>query len=226
MKLSILIPVYNEERTIKEIIERVKRVRIPLSKEIICVDDGSRDKSLDILKKIKGIKVIEHIQNSGKGAAVKTGISNSTGDIIIIQDADLEYNPNEYGSLIKPIIENRADVVYGSRILKKSNKYSRFSFYIGGKFVTFLTNLLYNTKLTDEPTCYKVFRSSIIKKINIKENNFEWEPEVTAKIAKKGIKIAEVPISYNPRTIKEGKKIKWRDGLRALWILIKYRFSD
>lgn len=227
IKLSILIPVYNEEKTIKKIINIIKKVDIgKVKKEIVVVDDGSKDKTFNVLNTINGIKLIKHKVNQGKGAAIRTAIKHATGDIIIIQDADLEYDPNEYSSLIKPIIENKAKVVYGSRRLKKENKkYSGFSFYLGGVGLTVISNILYpSLHITDEPTCYKVFKSDVIKNIDLKCNRFEFCPEVTAKIAKKGIKIYEVPISYFPRSIKEGKKINWKDGFEAVWTLVKYRF--
>ena len=229
MILSILIPVYNEEKTIKKVIDVVKKVDIgKVKKEIVVVDDGSKDNTLKVLKKIKGIRLVGHVKNQGKGAAIRTAIKHASGDIILIQDADLEYDPNEYWSLIKPIIDGKAKVVYGSRRLKKGNvQYSGISFLIGGLALNVIANLLYpNLRITDEPTCYKVFRSDIIKSINLKCKRFEFCPEVTAKIAKKGIKILEVPISYHPRSIKEGKKIKWRDGVEAVWTLLKYRFVE
>jgi len=229
MKLSIIIPAYNEEKTIEEVIRRVKKSKIKnIKKEIIVIDDCSTDNTFKIVSKIKGIKLIKNKKNLGKGGSVKKGFQISTGDILIIQDADLEYDPNDYWKLIKPIINKQAKVVYGSRRLNKKNKkYSGLSFYLGGVFVTLMTNLLYpGINLTDEPTCYKVFNSEIIKKIKLNGNKFEWEPEITAKIYKKKIKILEIPISYHPRSVKEGKKINWKDGLQAIWTLIKYRFVD
>ncbi len=228
MKLSVIIPVYNEQATIGKIIEVVKKADIgSVKKEIVVVDDGSSDGTLEKLKGIRDIKLIAHKKNSGKGAAIRTGIKHTTGDIIIIQDADLEYDPNEYSMLIKPIIEGKAKVVYGSRRLNKKNvPYSGLSFFIGGHSLTFLANLLYNAKITDEPTCYKVFRADILKGMKLKCSRFEFCPEVTAKVAKQGIRIHEVPISYYPRSVEEGKKIKWRDGFEAVWTLLRYRFFD
>ncbi|MCB9358474.1 glycosyltransferase family 2 protein [Candidatus Woesearchaeota archaeon] len=229
MKLSILIPVYNEEKSVKKLIDIVKKVDIgKVQKEIVVVDDGSSDKTLEVLKKIKGIKLVGHKKNSGKGMAIRTAIKHATGDIIIIQDADLEYDPNEYKILIEPIIKGKADVVYGSRRLKKSNKkHSGISFYIGGVGLTVITNILYpNANITDEPTCYKVFKTDILKDIKLRCKKFEFCPEVTAKVLKKGIKIYEVPISYYPRSTAEGKKIKWQDGIEAVWTLVKYRFMN
>ena len=229
-KLSIIIPCYNEKNTLPVILEKVKNVRLisNLRKEIILVDDFSSDGTREYIKKIKDKNLIKifHNQNQGKGTAVKSGIKKASGDIIIIQDADLEYNPEDYNSLIKPIIEGKAKVVYGSRVLKKENKYSYLSFFMGGKLVTLVTNLLYFTRITDEPTCYKTFEAEIIKNIKIEGNRFEWEPEVTAKILKRGIKIYEVPISYFPRSKEEGKKINWLDGIKAIWTLFKYKFKD
>lgn len=229
MKLSILIPVYNENKTTKQLIDLVRKVNIgKVDKEIVVVDDGSTDNTFEVLRQIKGIKLIKHKKNQGKGAAIRTAIKHATGDIILIQDADLEYDPNEYKSLIDPIINGRAKVVYGSRRLKKDNKkYSGVSFYMGGIFLTFITNILYpSAHITDEPTCYKVFKADIIKNMNLRCKRFEFCPEVTAKVIKKGIKIMEIPISYYPRSVEEGKKINWRDGIEAIWVLFKYRFVD
>lgn len=239
MKLSIIIPTYNESKTIKRLISLVKKADIKdVKKEIIVIDDGSSDNTAEIVKQIRDIKLIKHKRNSGKGAAVKTGIKHATGDIIIIQDADLEYDPNEYYKLIKPIIDKKLRVVYGSRFLKleqkrrlinlgfKKHKVAYIMFFLGGRIVTWATNILFLTNLTDEPTCYKVFDAKLVKSIKIKSNRFNWEPEITAKILKRGIKIHEVPISYYPRSIKEGKKINWKDGIQAVWTLLKYRFID
>lgn len=227
MKLSVLIPVYNEEKTIKKVINLVKKSDTgSVKKEIIVVDDGSTDKTLEVLKRIKGVKLMAHKKNSGKGAAIRTAIRHATGDIIIVQDADMEYDPNDYKALIKPIIEGKAKVVYGSRRLKKENrKHSGFSFYLGGIGLTVITNILYpQLHITDEPTCYKVFRADVLKSLSLRCKRFEFCPEVTAKIARKGVKICEVPISYYPRSVKEGKKINWRDGIEAIWTLLRYRF--
>jgi len=227
-KLSIIIPAYNEKDTVLEIINKIKAVDLgKVMKELIIVDDFSKDGTREILQNIhdKEIKTHYHKKNMGKGMAIRTGLKHVTGNIVIIQDADLEYNPEDYKQLIKPILENKYDVVYGSRVLdKKELKYAYYTFYLGGRLVTFFTNLLYFSNLTDEPTCYKTFKTNVIKNIDIKGERFEWEPEVTAKILKKGIKIHEVPISYYPRDRKHGKKINWKDGIQAIWTLVKYRF--
>jgi len=203
---------------------------VPLEKEVIIVDDGSTDGTTICLKEIEkerlpGVKIIFKEKNEGKGSAVRTGINLATGEIIIIQDADLEYEPLDYLVLIKPIQEGRAKVVYGSRILSRSAK-SSLGFYLGGRLLTLLANLIYGIKITDEPTGYKVFASSVIKKLRLKENGFAFCPEVTARIARAGYQITEVPIHYHPRSRKEGKKIKPIDGLKAIWSLVKYRFCD
>ncbi|HPO51445.1 MAG TPA: glycosyltransferase family 2 protein [bacterium] len=225
MKLSIIIPVYNEKSTIVDIIQKVRDV--PMNKEIIVVDDGSIDGTKDVLNQLKEqypeIKIYFLEQNMGKGYAIRRGLQETTGDVIVIQDADLEYDPMDFLNLIKPIMDGRADVVYGSRVLGKNPK-SSFSFYVGGRLLSFLSNILYKTSITDEPTCYKMFKRGVITSIKLRCKGFEFCPEVTAKIAKKGIKIYEVPIRYAPRTKREGKKIKWKDGLIAIWTLIKYKF--
>ncbi|OQB71738.1 MAG: Undecaprenyl-phosphate mannosyltransferase [candidate division TA06 bacterium ADurb.Bin131] len=226
MKLSVIVPVYNEKNTIEVIIQKL--LTVPINKEIIIVDDGSTDGTSQILKKISQqkfplIKVIFQPKNIGKGYAIRRAINEITGDVVVIQDADLEYEPMDYLRMIEPIEQGRADVVYGSRILGK-NQTSSFSFYVGGRILSFFTNLLYGTSITDEPTCYKMFKSDILKGIKLNCKGFEFCPEVTAKIAKKKIRIYEVPIRYTPRKIREGKKIRWKDGVIAIWTLIRYRF--
>jgi len=227
MLLSVIIPVYNERDTILKILEKVKSVKI--DKEIIIVDDFSTDGTREILESLKGkdekLKIIFQKKHVGKGFAIRTALKFVEGEIVLIQDADLEYDPNEYPKLIEPILEGKAKVVYGSRVLKKNPKAS-IIFYIGGRFLSFLTNLLYGTNITDEPTGYKVFSTDVLKSIDLKCLGFEFCPEVTAKVAKKGYKIYEVPINYNPRSIKEGKKIRFKDALKAVFTLIKYRFID
>lgn len=226
MKLSVILPVYNEKNTIEEIIKRTEAVN--LNKEIIIIDDYSNDGTREIIKeKInqKNIIKIFHSKNKGKGACIRSGLEKATGDIVIIQDADLEYDPEDYYKLVKPIMEGKASVVYGSRALGKC-KYSYLRYALGGKFLSFLTNILYGSNITDEPTCYKLFKTELIKSLNLKCTGFEFCPETTAKILKRGYKIFEVPISYHPRKIEEGKKINWKDGIKAIWTLIKYRFVN
>jgi len=223
LKLSIVIPVYNEGSTIKKIFDRVRSVDLP--KEIIIVDDCSNDGTGDILAAlpVDGVRIFYHEHNQGKGAALRTGFQNATGDIIIIQDADLEYDPAQYPKLIKPIVEGRADVVYGSRFAGGDEHRVLFFWHmLGNKFLTFLSNLLTNLNLTDMETGYKVFRREVLEQITIEENRFGFEPEITAKIAKMDVKIFEVGISYAGRSYKEGKKIDWKDGASALRCILKY----
>jgi len=225
MKLSVVIPVYNEKGTIREIIQRVKAINI--EKEIIIVDDFSTDGTREFLKELaaNGEKVFFHEKNMGKGAALRTGFQHITGDYVVVQDADLEYDPEDYHKLLVPVLKGKADVVYGSRFTgERRNMFLHH--WLGNKFLTFMTDILYNTTLSDMETCYKLFRADIIKGINIKSNRFNFEPEITAKILKQGIRIYEVPISYTGREFSEGKKITWVDGLSALWALIKFRFID
>ncbi|MBU2235934.1 glycosyltransferase family 2 protein [Patescibacteria group bacterium] len=225
MKLSIIIPVYNEKGTFKKIIKKVKAV--PYEKEIIVVDDGSHDGTREILKNFKDpeVQIYYHEKNYGKGRAIRTGFEHMTGDVVLIQDADLEYDPQEYGALLKPIQDGKAEVVYGSRF-RGEGKAMLFWHAIGNKFLTFVTNILYDTTITDMETCYKVFKTDIIKNLKLTANRFNIEPEMTAKVLKKGYRIYEVPISYTGREYDEGKKITWRDGFIALWTLIKYRFVN
>lgn len=221
--LSIIIPVYNEKETINDIIDAV--VATPYRKEIIIVDDCSTDGTRNILTKIKkdGLKVYMHDKNQGKGAALQTGFSHATGDIILIQDADLEYDPQEYSTLINPILEGKADVVYGSRFAGHgAHRVLYFWHYMGNRFLTFLSNLFTNLNLTDMEVCYKAFTREAIAGVKIKEKRFGFEPEITAKMARKKLRIYEVPISYYGRTYEEGKKVTWKDGLRAMWCIIKY----
>jgi glycosyltransferase involved in cell wall biosynthesis len=221
--LSIIIPVYNEKETINDIIDAV--VATPYRKEIIIVDDCSTDGTRNILTKIKkdGLKVYRHDKNQGKGAALQTGFSHATGDIILIQDADLEYDPQEYSTLINPILEGKADVVYGSRFAGHgAHRVLYFWHYMGNRFLTFLSNLFTNLNLTDMETGYKAFTREAIAGVKIKEKRFGFEPEITAKMARKKLRIYEVPISYYGRTYEEGKKVTWKDGLRAMWCIIKY----
>jgi glycosyltransferase involved in cell wall biosynthesis len=228
MKISVVIPVYNEVETIEEIISRV--ISVAMDKEIIVVDDFSTDGTRERLEKIvhsqDNIKVLYHQGNKGKGAALRTGFASLTGDVVIIQDADLEYDPIEYPRLLEPILDGRADVVYGSRFLGGPHRVLFFWHYVGNKFLTLISNALTNLNLTDIETCYKVFLSKILEDIDFKSNRFGFEPEFTAKVAKMKLRIYEVPISYSGRTYSEGKKITWKDGLMALFQIIWYRLFD
>ncbi len=233
LKLSIIIPVYNERKTIDQILKKIENINIRyIEKEIIIVDDFSVDGTRDILKKIKKHKVYYHDKNYGKGSAVKTGFRNASGEIILIQDADLEYEPGDYNKILEPILNNNAQIVYGSRFLNK--KYRLFgknrtilpTHLIGNKLLSFFTGLLYNSKVTDMETCYKVFKKDVLNNIKIKSRRFDFEPEFTAKVLKKGYKIIEVPIQFNARGVEEGKKITVLDGIKALFVLIKYRIID
>ena len=225
-KLSVIMPVYNEKDTIEEILRRVRSVNI--DKEIIVVDDFSTDGTREILQQLADggdLRVIFHPKNRGKGAAIRTALEHAAGDIIIIQDADLEYDPAEYRRVIRPILKGRAKVVYGSRFLGE-HKAMYFWHQVGNKLLTLVTNVLYDTTLTDMETCYKAFLADVIKPIKLRANRFDFEPEITAKVLKRGHRIYEVPISYAGREFHEGKKISWKDGVVALYCLIKYRFVD
>ena len=225
-KISILIPVYNEKDLLLEILKQVEAVDFGLEKEIILIDDCSTDGTKDLYEKIP-YKVLYHQRNMGKGAALRTGLSAATGDIIIIQDVDLEYNPKDYKPLVHLITTNAADVVYGSRLAdtRNSGNFLMLS-YLANVFLTLLTRILYGVYMTDMETCYKAFRADVIKGISIKSNRFDFEPEITAKVLKKNVRFQEVPISYNARKTEEGKKIGWKDGVQAIFTLLKYRFFD
>jgi len=224
MKLSIIIPVYNEIKTVEEVVNKVKKLEI--NKEIIVVDDGSSDGSRELLKSLKDIKLFLHEENGGKGKAVRTGLDNVTGDVVVIQDADLEYNPEDFIKMFEEI-KKGSKVVYGSRFLgKKFDKVIIKSHYVGNKFLSLLTSLLYFKKITDMETCYKMFRKEVMEGINLKARGFDLEPEITSKILRKGYNIKEILIRYNARDFKEGKKITWKDGVKAGWYLLKYRFGD
>lgn len=227
MNLSVIIPVYNEKNTIRELVRRVQAMN--MAYEIVIVDDGSKDGTRDILAELDAknkVRVILHEKNQGKGAAVRTGIHAATGDVLLIQDADLEYDPREYPGLLKPIEENNADVVYGSRFLGAPHRAILFWNMVANKLLTLMTNILYNNILTDMETGYKVFRREVVADIHLRANRFDFEPEFTAKILKKKVRLYEVPISFNPREYSEGKKIGLRDAFEAVWALIKYRFVD
>ena len=229
-KLSIIIPVYNEVETLDEILGQVQAVKLKLEKEIILVDDFSTDGTRDILKQIEDLndpsmQVFYHSVNCGKGAALRTGFQNATGDLIIIQDADLEYDPQDYPKLIQPIIEDQADVVYGSRFIDGMQKGLRIS-YIANRFLTFLSNLLTGLWISDMETCYKVIKTSILKEMHLTSDRFGIEPEITAKIAKRKCRLVEIPINYRGRPFDEGKKIGWKDGVAAIFHIIRFRFMD
>ena len=231
MKLSIIIPVYNEEKTIGKIVNKVEKVNLEkIKKELIIVNDASKDNTNNILKKLvkkyKNIRVFSHKVNQGKGAAIRTGLKYFTGEIIVIQDGDLEYNPEDFKILIKPLIEKKAKVVYGSRLLGEERGFNVPLHYIGNRILSLITRILYFKRITDMETCYKMMTKDVIKSIKLKAKRFEFEPEITAKIIKKGYKIIEIPIIYNCRSFQEGKKITWKDGIKALYYLLKYRFFD
>lgn len=232
MKLSVVIPAYNEERTVAETIQRVRAVDLGgVELEIVVVDDGSQDQTREILKTIPGIRVVLHERNSGKGAAVKSGFRAATGDVLLIQDADLEYDPQDYGALLQPIVDGRAEAVIGSRFLLerlkffgKGAKSPFFTHYIGNKLIVAITNGLYGHSATDYEGCLKAFSKKIVDSIPIDANGFEYDNELICKLLRRGHRIAEVPIKYRPRTYEEGKKIKWQDGVRMIWTIVKWRF--
>jgi glycosyltransferase involved in cell wall biosynthesis len=232
-KLSILIPAYNEEKTIVPLLEKVAKASPNgLVKEVIVINDCSRDSTEELVldyqaRNPENLSVyFRQPENLGKGAAIRKGLEFVTGDYVIIQDADLEYDPEDYGLLFDTLERENLKVIYGSRFLKPQNKHSYQRYYFGGRLVTIVANILFCQRLTDEPTCYKFFDAAFLKSIPLKCTGFEFCPEVTAKTAKRGVKIREVPISYYPRLIEEGKKIKWTDGIEAIWTLLKYRFTD
>ncbi|HEX8730861.1 MAG TPA: glycosyltransferase family 2 protein [Ktedonobacterales bacterium] len=225
-RVSVIIPVYNEVKTILEVVRRVASQ--PTVGEIVIVDDCSTDGARELLQETsfpETVKVLYHDRNMGKGAGIRTGVKAATKDIIIIQDADLEYNPTDFPVVLRPILDGVADVVYGSRFLGTHRSFM-FSHYVGNRFLSLVTNVLYNNMLTDMETGYKAFRAPVIKDIQIRSNRFDFEPEITAKVLKRGYRIYEVPIYYAGRDYAEGKKITWRDGFAALWALLRFRFSD
>ena len=225
MGLSVVIPVYNEVSTIETVVKRVRAV--PIEKELIIVDDGSTDgtlEKLDAVERLDDVRVVRHERNQGKGAALRDGFGLATQDIVVVQDADLEYDPEDYHRLIQPILDGKADVVYGSRFIGgRSHRVLYFWHSIGNRFLTLLSNMLTNLNLTDMETCYKMFRREVLQLIEVEEDRFGFEPEITAKVVKiPGVRVYEVGISYAGRTFQEGKKIRWRDGLHAVWCIIKY----
>ncbi|MGE5245592.1 MAG: glycosyltransferase family 2 protein [Betaproteobacteria bacterium] len=224
--LSVVMPVFNERDTVEEIVRRV--LAVPLRLELVVVDDGSTDgtrERLEALQAELGFRLVRQPRNQGKGAAVRAGLAHVTGDIVVVQDADLEYSPEEYPALIELICEGRADVVFGSRFLGRHRVFL-FTHYLGNRLLTLVTNVLYNTVLTDMETCFKVMRAEVVRSMTLRSDRFGIEPELTAKIFKRGYRVYEVPITYDGRGYTEGKKITWRDGVVALWVLIRYRFTE
>ncbi|HBL17912.1 MAG: glycosyl transferase [Elusimicrobia bacterium GWA2_69_24] len=225
-KLSVIVPAFNEERTIAAMLRVLLQVRSPIPLEVLVVDDGSTDGTCRVVEGISDprLRLIRQPANRGKGAAIRAGIAVATGDWILIQDADLEYDPHDIPALLGPALKGGADAVFGSRILRPNNPASYLRFYWGGRLLTLWTNLLFGAAITDEPTCYKLLRSDLLRSLDLRCEGFEFCPEVTGKLLRRGVPIAEVPISYRPRSIEEGKKIRWIDGIEALWVLLRVRF--
>ena len=226
-KLSVIVPVFDERNTVVEIVRRMRAVDLPVELEIVIVDDGSTDGTRDVLRQLgdSTVRVVTHEANRGKGAAIRSGLAQVQGDLVLVQDADLEYDPEDWPKLLNPIMRGKAQVVYGSRFTGERRN-MLFLHWVGNRFLSLVTNVLYNTTLSDMETCYKLFDRSVLDGITLRATRFEFEPEVTAKILRRGIRIYEVPISYTGREVDEGKKITWRDGFVALWTLVKYRFVD
>ncbi len=226
-KLSVIVPVFDERNTVVEIVRRMRAVELPVDLEIVIVDDGSTDGTRDVLRQLADstVRVISHDVNRGKGSAIRTGLEHVTGDLVLVQDADLEYDPEDWTKLLAPIMRGKARVVYGSRFTGERRN-MLFLHWIGNRFLSLVTNVLYNTTLSDMETCYKLFDRRLLDGITLRAERFEFEPEVTAKVLRQGVRIYEVPISYTGREFDEGKKITWRDGFIALWTLVKYRFVD
>jgi glycosyltransferase involved in cell wall biosynthesis len=225
--LSVIVPVFNERSTVAEIVRRMRSVELPIEREIVVVDDGSDDGTGAVLTQLRDstVRVIAHPQNRGKGAAIRTGLESATGDLVLVQDADLEYDPEDWSRLLAPVLKGRARVVYGSRFTGERRN-MLFLHWVGNRFLSLVTNVLYNSTLSDMETCYKLFDRRVLDGIRLHADRFDFEPEFTAKMLRRGIRIYEVPISYAGRELSEGKKITWQDGVTALWTLVKYRFVD
>jgi glycosyltransferase involved in cell wall biosynthesis len=226
-KLSVIVPVFDERNTVVEIVRRMRVVELPLELEIVVVDDGSTDGTRDVLRQVADstVRVVMHDANRGKGAAIRTGLAHVSGDLVLVQDADLEYDPEDWPKLLNPVLRGKARVVYGSRFTGERRN-MLFLHWVGNRFLSLVTNVLYNTTLSDMETCYKLFDKTLLDNITLRAERFDFEPEVTAKVLRQGVHIYEVPISYTGREFDEGKKITWRDGFVALWTLVKYRFTD